>query len=636
MTAPRYGLWLMADGIRRAFLPVTIAISIQSLAMTACSTGAPSAKPQARNVLLVTIDTLRADHVGAYGYARARTPVLDALATGGVRFDRAYAAAPITLPSHATLLTGRYPPGHGARDNGLHVSASVPTLATELHTRGFKTAAFVAAFPLDHQFGLNRGFDVYGDQLPRQPNGQLANERPASQVVNDAIAWLRQLAPSPQPPPSFFLWVHVFEPHAPYGDPSSQRPVLERYDEEIATADREIGRLIAALGAVRADTLIVAAGDHGEAFGEHGEYAHSIFVYDTTLRVPLVINGGGIAAGTTVDTPVTLADVAPTIARAFGWAMADVDGVDLAPAIAGRPLDRREIYAESFAPFLEFGWSPLRAIRSGGRKYIAAPKPELYDLERDPREDQNLAASDRATASALAARVDRYAPAQLPATKFIDASGLDRLRALGYSMPMHSHDPADARIDPKDRRDVAAAIAQVVAGELSGDALERGLEAILRSDAGNSQVHLRLGYVKLAKNDCPAAEREFTYAIDGGLPGVDAYLGLATCLGRRNDLAAAARALQFAKEREPDNPVVAANLGILQAAKGDLAGAIQSLTAALARDPDLHEARFNLALAYAKAGRGPEAAAAAGELLRRLPPGAPQRPEVERLLRAVQ
>jgi len=578
--------------------------------------------------------------VGAYGYARARTPVLDALAAGGVRFDRAYAAAPITLPSHATLLTGRYPPGHGARDNGLHVSASVPTLATELHTRGFKTAAFVAAFPLDHQFGLNRGFDVYGDQLPRQPNGQLADERPASQVVNDAIAWLHQQSSINQQSAisnqQWFLWVHVFEPHAPYGDPSSQRPVLERYDEEIATADREIGRLIDALGAARADTMIVAAGDHGEAFGEHGEYAHSIFVYDTTLRVPLLMNGPGIAASAKVDTPVALADVAPTIARALGWTMADVDGVDLGPAIAGRPLDRRELYAESFAPFLEFGWSPLRAVRSGGRKYIAAPKPELYDLERDAREETNLVASDRSAATALAARVDRYSPLQLPTTRFIDASGLERLRALGYSMPTHSHDPADVRIDPKDRREIAAQLAQVIAGELSGDALERALEGILRADPGNGQARVRLGYLQLAKNDCASAERQFTWAIDGGLPGVDAYVGLATCLGRRNDLAAAARALPSARELEPDTPVVAANLGILQATKGDLDGAIQSLTTALARDPDLHEARFNLALAYAKSGRRPEAAAAARELLRRLPPSAPQRPEVERLLRAVQ
>jgi len=161
------------------------------LGVAACSSRKAESKATARNVLLITIDTLRADHVGAYGWTRARTPTLDALATNGALFERAFAAAPITLPSHATLLTGRYPPGHGARDNGLHVSATVPTLATELQAKGFATAAFVAAFPLDHQFGLSRGFDVYGDTLPRGPDGRPANERPASAVVNDAISWLR-------------------------------------------------------------------------------------------------------------------------------------------------------------------------------------------------------------------------------------------------------------------------------------------------------------------------------------------------------------------------------------------------------------------------------------------------------------
>src|SRR5262249_11689071 len=264
---------------------------------SACRRDAPQpVRARAHNLLLITIDTLRADHVGAYGYTRARTPTLDALAASGARFDRAYAPAPITLPSHATLLTGRYPLGHSARDNGMPVSATVPTLATELHDRRFKTAAFVAAFPLDHQFGLNRGFDVYGDNLPRQPDGQPANERPADAVVSDAIAWLHQLNPqSPTNPPSaisnqqFFLWVHLLDPHAPYGDPSSQRPVPDRYDEESATADRAVGRLLDALGPARAGTLVVAAADHGEAFGEHGEYAHSIFIYDTTLRVPLIV-----------------------------------------------------------------------------------------------------------------------------------------------------------------------------------------------------------------------------------------------------------------------------------------------------------------------------------------------------------
>jgi len=202
----RHGLWLMANGIWKMvngdgswFRPLTIAISHLPLAMAvACTSGGPASKPTARNLVVITIDTLRADHVGAYGYTRARTPNLDALGRGGVLFDRAYAAAPITLPSHATLMSGLYPPGHGSRDNGLRVSPGVPTLATALQARGFRTGAFVAAFPLDHQFGLNRGFDVYGDHIPRGPDGRLANERPASQVVDEAIAWLRHLIPTPQ------------------------------------------------------------------------------------------------------------------------------------------------------------------------------------------------------------------------------------------------------------------------------------------------------------------------------------------------------------------------------------------------------------------------------------------------------
>src|SRR6185503_6146112 len=190
--------------MRHRLWPLAMAISLQPLAMTAaCSSGVPTPKPAARNLLLVTVDTLRADRLGAYGHARARTPNLDALAQAGAAFDRAYAAAPVTLPSHATLLTGRYPPGHGSRDNGMRVSDDAPTLATILKARGAKTAAFVAAFPLDHQFGLNRGFDVYGDRIPRAQNGRLENERPASQVVDDAIAWLREVTPpAPSNPPA--------------------------------------------------------------------------------------------------------------------------------------------------------------------------------------------------------------------------------------------------------------------------------------------------------------------------------------------------------------------------------------------------------------------------------------------------
>ena len=196
----RHGLWLMADGIWKMAAPFAMAISLQPLAMAGCGK-APTAKPTARNLLLVTIDTLRADHVGAYGYARSQASFVDEVARSGVTFEHAYAAAPITLPSHATLMSGRYPPGHGSRDNGMQVSKTVPTMAAELKAHGFRTAAFVAAFPLDHQFGLDRGFDVYSDRLPRGPDGKPLNERPASQVVDEAIAWLRGQPAGP--PPSY-------------------------------------------------------------------------------------------------------------------------------------------------------------------------------------------------------------------------------------------------------------------------------------------------------------------------------------------------------------------------------------------------------------------------------------------------
>jgi Flp pilus assembly protein TadD len=235
----------------------------------------------------------------------------------------------------------------------------------------------------------------------------------------------------------------------------------------------------------------------------------------------------------------------------------------------------------------------------------------------------------------LDARANRFSPPRLAAAPAIDASGRERLRALGYAMGSRPGTEPGG-IDPKDRRDVAARIAQVTSGELSGPALKTALEEIVAVDAANGQAHLRLGHVLLQSGDCRRAEHEFTTAINGGLPTADAHIGLATCLGRRNDLAGAERTLNEARKREPDNPVVTANLGILQAARGSLPDAIKTLRSALDVDPGLHEARFNLALAYARAGRREEAASTARDLLARLPPAAPQRSEVERLLKAVQ
>src|SRR3954468_3340749 len=384
------------------------AILIGLLALSAACNRAQPAAPVApvRHILIISIDTLRADRVGAYGYATARTPSLDALARAGVRFDRAFATAPITLTSHASLLTGRYPPGHGARHNGVQVNPNVPTIADRLAHDGFATAAFVAAFPLDRRFGLNKGFQTYGDRLPRTPDGRLANERPGRAVADEAIAWIGSHRQD-----RFFVWVHFFEPHAPYGDPSdpaeAARPVSARYDDEVAEADRQIARVLDALGDARASTLVIAAADHGEAFGEHGEVSHSVFAYDTTLRVPLIVGAPGRGhAGTVVRDAVSLVDVAPTAAALAGGGAFESDGIDLSPALAGGSLPSRALYAETFAPLLDFAWSPLRTLRSGRWKYIAAPRPELYDVDADPAEMRDVLGSHPTEASDLARRTD--------------------------------------------------------------------------------------------------------------------------------------------------------------------------------------------------------------------------------------
>ena len=603
------------------------------LAVLACAGGPPARTPEpagARNVLLITIDTLRADRLGAYGHPGARTPAFDSLAARGTRFDRAYATAPITLTSHASMLSGRYPAGHGARHNGVRVTEGTPLVAEAFARSGFSTAAFVAAFPLDRRFGLGRGFQTYGDRMPRIA-GRMANERSASLVTDEAIAWLAALKTDGQAG-RFFLWVHYFEPHAPYGAAADTGPASDRYDAEIAEADRQMARLLDALGSARDSTLVAATADHGEAFGEHGEIAHSIFVYDTTLRVPLVFAGPGVGRHV-IDTPVALIDLAPTIAAAAGVRGFDSDGIDLRPAFGGGTLSARTLYAESFAPLLDFGWSPLRSVRHEGWKVIDAPRPELYHVAEDRGEERDLAAAETARAADLGSRVQRYSPDTAAATA-TDPESAARLQSLGYVGA--GTRGGKQRADPKDRRELAADIARVTSGELGGVRLEAVLRRILRTDPRNPQVHMRLGFVLQESNRCGEAVTHFGAAVASGIPGADAHLGLAGCHAAARRFDAAAAALRDAERAEPGNPVVLANQGIVLSDGGRPLQGIPLLQQALRIDPEFHEARFNLAVAFGRAGQRAEAAREAEELLRRLPAGAPQRPEIQRLLKAVQ
>jgi arylsulfatase A-like enzyme/Tfp pilus assembly protein PilF len=613
--------------------PACVVAALAMLA-SACSTPrTPSASQdiKPRNLLLVTIDTLRADRVGVYGHAPARTPAMDALARGGLRFARAYAAAPITLTSHATLLTGVNPAGHGARHNGMHVRDTVPTLGTWLHDAGFATAAFVSAFPLDRRFGLERGFTTYDDGLPRREDGRPGDERAGAITIGAARAWLDANRDKP-----FFLWAHLFEPHAPYGDPASPEaasPAPERYDREIAEADRQLARLIDGLGTARASTLIVVAGDHGEAFGEHGELAHSIFVYDTTLRVPLIFNGPGVPAdGRTIDAAVGLVDVAPTLLGLLGQPVVSGDGVDLRPLMAGTSSSgARTLYAESFAPLVDFGWSPLRSVREGRWKYVAAPRPELFDLEADPAEEHDLIAEHADVASPLAGKIDAISPASLAQPVARDRETTARLGSLGY-VALTAGGRDGARPDPKDRREMAARIAQVTSGQLPPDRLVPALDALVAEDPQNGYLRLRLGAALAERGDCDPAEKHLQAAVRAGVPTADPFLSLAYCYRQRGAAAAAERALLSADRAEPGNPVVAANLGLIAFDAGRLRDAVPRLEAAVTRDPDLHMARFFLARAYARLGNRQAAQEQAATLLSRLPPSAPQRAEVERLV----
>ena len=524
---------------------------------------------------------------------------MDTLARDGVRFEQAFAVAPITLPSHASLMTGRYPPGHSARHNGIRIDSSVPTLAETLKRAGFATGAFVGAFPLDRRFGLNRGFDAYGDRMPRGAPGQPVNERPGREVADEAIAWLQTHRTSP-----FFLWVHFFEPHAPYGNARDGRPVADRYDDEVAEADAQMRRVLDAVGDARASTIVAVTADHGEAFGEHGEIAHSIFVYDATLRIPLIIQGPSLTSRV-IQAPVSLVDLAPTLLGRLGIQGFDADGVDLAPALGGETLPARDLYAESFAPLLDFGWSPLRAIRAEGWKFIEAPAAELYAVTNDPLEEHDRARDEAGRAATMRQRLARYSTAATPRSD-ADQESRARLQALGY-VGGGSGGGAD-RPDPKDRRALAARLAQVTSGELHGKELESTLREILRLDAKNPLAHLRLGYLLQESSRCGEAMRHFQQAIDARFPSADAYLGLASCQAAARRFDAAAATLRAGDRAEPDNPVVVANLGLVLSDGGRPAEGIPHLQRAVTLDPTFDQARFYLAIAFARLGRRDEAA----------------------------
>ena len=475
------------------------ALSALTAVMLAAGCGAGASRvssPDRPNVLLVTIDTLRADHVGCYGYTKASTPTIDGLASRGVRFETAIAHAPLTGPSHASILTGQIPLGHGFRNNsGFTLSPQVRTAAEDFRQTGYRTAAFVSGFPLDRRFGFDRGFETYDDHLPRGNDRRRTPyvERFADATTDAALRWLETSSSAAAPAPPWFLWVHYYDPHAPYEPPAdlAERYRESPYDGEIAFVDRQLARLLRALdaGNVASRTMIVVTADHGESLGEHGEGTHGIFLYDATLRVPLVMAGPRIAAGRVSRTLARSIDVLPTLADYAGLPrLSDVDGRSLRPAADGQELSDAPAYAESLYPDLELGWAPLYAWRTAAFKYIKAPHPELYDLEHDRSETTNRVEELHARANDLAAKLEQTllrAPA--PAAPHpVDADVAERLRALGYVSGSRVSRPAGAALrDPKDGiRFLPRLNRGMSAARTEPDVAIRELTAVLADDPG--------------------------------------------------------------------------------------------------------------------------------------------------------
>jgi arylsulfatase A-like enzyme/Flp pilus assembly protein TadD len=491
---------------------VGVGVGIWLVPRTSRAPGQPAAVlPSQPSILLITLDTTRADRLGSYGYGAAATPNLDRLAREGVRFERALSPVPLTLPAHASLLTGRQPFSHGVRNNGHFVLPDdLPTLATVFAARGYDTAAFVSSFVLDRQFGLARGFSHYDDALDQPAAGAMVSlelERRGDRTVGAALRWLGDRQPrSPSKP--FFVWVHLYDAHEPYAAPSPFREQFASrpYDGEIAFQDAQVGRLLEAVGyGTPAAPLVAVAGDHGESLGEHGESTHGLFVYDAALRVPMLISRPGWLAPAVVPRPVRLVDLAPTLASLAGVELTGAEGESLRLRLGGVAGDETApAYAETYFPQFFMQWAPLRAVEAGRWKYIDAPEPELYDLSADPGERTNLADADPARVTTLKRALEGITgagPGRVAATPLTD-DARRRLASLGYLSGSSPEPPTDqARLpDPKRMVDLFEELLdgnRALASDRAGDALGIA-RRVLAKDPGNGFARLLLGRASLA------------------------------------------------------------------------------------------------------------------------------------------
>ena len=532
-----------------------------------------SAPATARHLVLVTIDTLRADRLGCYGSRDVATPNLDRIAREGALVEHATVHVPLTRPSHASLLTGRLPAEHGLRDNVTPpLSSSVPTLAETLRSAGFATGGFVSAVVLSAQSGLGRGFQTYDDHLEvGADDARFLNsiQRRGDKTITPAVAWLET-----RPGPRVFAWVHLYDPHDPYEppEPYAARYQGRPYDGEVAWSDELVGRIDGTLGrlGLRDDTLLVVTSDHGEGLGEHGENVHGFFVYESTLHVPLLLRGPGVTAGSRIAATVGSVDVVPTVLDLLGVAVPAgmrLSGRSVAAALRGGAAPAETpAFAESLLPLLHYGWSDLRTIREGRWKYIQAPRPELYDLARDPGEAQNLAEAESARAAALRTALaahlagEKETPPATDGGAAIPPDLLEKLGALGYLGAGAPAAGPPTGADPKDKigefkvlnRLVREGLVLLREKDYAGSA-QRLLE-LRRRGVDSFEVNYYLARALVGLGRHREAAVHFAAAAER-LPGYSAaHLGLADARIAVGDLRGALDALRRGREKNPRDP----------------------------------------------------------------------------------
>ncbi|MBZ5563759.1 MAG: sulfatase-like hydrolase/transferase [Acidobacteriia bacterium] len=575
------------------------------------------------NVIVITIDTLRADHLGCYGDRQVQTPNIDALAASSARFSQAYSPVPITLPAHTALFTGSFPMATGIHDfSGNKLPASAVTLAKVLKERGYTTAAFIGAAVLDSRFGLNLGFDTYFDHFDfsRLAEANLDEmERRGDQVTDEALAWLKR---GPRRP--FLLWVHLYDPHYPYTppEPFASRYKTHPYDGEIAFDDVQVGRLISSLkdATVFSNAVVVLAGDHGESLGEHGEKTHGFFLYNSTLHVPLLIKVPG-AAPRVVGEEVSLIDVMPTVLQALKIPVpASVQGRSLLTEVLGRgAAGSSNLYAENYLPLLHFHWSQLRSLQWHGLKYIDVPRPELYDLRTDPHETKNLYASRQAVGQGMHDRLftllRRYTPTSGggPREKELtDPALLERLRSLGYvaiSAGTYSDAGGKALADPKDRIQIYELFSDAMADGQHGryEQSLRKLREAEKVEPASMPINYLMGLDYYRAKDFPSAIQRFQNALklDPKYALATYYMGLAQI--ETGDFQAAAESFQRTLELDPSNFQAAYNLGAIYTRQKRVNDALQAFHLAVTILPNYAEAHDALGELYLYLGRTDDA-----------------------------